>query len=461
LGPAGATGRGCEIRRPIPVAIPPSGRAWHRLAAFGNITDIDDIGLGVRGRNFAYDALHRLTQGQELASGGSPVTLQTDYSYDAVGNRLTRDAGGSLETLAYDAFSNRPDTVPAGGIVRTLGYSASGNTDSDDDGLGTVLTKLYDSTDRLNEVKQGAAAVAAYLHNAQGQRVAKTVGVAVTHYVYDLGGNLIAEADGGTGAAQAEYVWLGGMPLAYIQGGTAYFVHADHLGTPQRVTDAAAAMVWDASYRPFGEATVTGALTFNLRFPGQYKDAETGLHYNYFRDYDASLGRYIQSDPIGLRGGWNTYAYVGGNPVMRTDSIGLFAICPPGKELDEFTPGCGPGMEMWGPSGRGYPGKGKRSRESKTRATPQAPGATNPEPPTEQCENNDPWCSRLWADIEVWLRPRFEKGPLDIVDVLTCDYFCDDGTFQVHEVVMRVPHAWFTWNLDDLCPPRVQKSFFW
>jgi len=101
----------------------------------------------------------------------------------------------------------------------------------------------------------------------------------------------------------------------------------DHLGTPQMLTDRTGAIEWEASYRPFGEATVTVDESFtdayNLRFPGQYFDAETGLHYNWFRDYDAALGRYLESDPIGLAGGWNTYAYVGGNPVMRVDPRGL------------------------------------------------------------------------------------------------------------------------------------------
>ena len=159
--------------------------------------------------------------------------------------------------------------------------------------------------------------------------MAKTAGGATTHYLYDLGGNLIAEHDGATGAPQAEYAGLQGMKLAHIQGGMVYWVHGDQLDTPQRLTDAAKAVVWDASYAPFGEATVTGALTFNQRFPGQYYDAETGLHYNYFRDYDASLGRYVQSDPIGLQGGWNTYGYVSGNPVMRVDSKGLVAPAIP------------------------------------------------------------------------------------------------------------------------------------
>lgn len=103
-----------------------------------------------------------------------------------------------------------------------------------------------------------------------------------------------------------------------------YFVHNDHLGTPQKITDDTQAVVWGASYEPFGEVTeTTSVIENNIRFPGQYEDGETGLSYNYFRDYDASLGRYVESDPIGLEGGVNTYAYVSADPINRTDARGL------------------------------------------------------------------------------------------------------------------------------------------
>lgn len=103
-----------------------------------------------------------------------------------------------------------------------------------------------------------------------------------------------------------------------------YYVHTDHLGTPVVITDSTQKNVWQGNKQPFGKTDVSvNLIEFNVRFPGQYYDAESGLHYNYFRDYDPSLGRYVQSDPIGLEGGQNTYAYVDGNPVSFIDPLGL------------------------------------------------------------------------------------------------------------------------------------------
>lgn len=125
------------------------------------------------------------------------------------------------------------------------------------------------------------------------------------------------------------YVFEGEVAYAPDQEALLY-VHNDHLGTPQSMTNQAGQVVWEASYAPFGEVTVHEdpdrdgvPVMMNQRFPGQYFDGETGLYYNYFRDYDPSTGRYITSDPVGLNGGLNTYLYVDANPVRWVDPRGL------------------------------------------------------------------------------------------------------------------------------------------
>jgi RHS repeat-associated protein len=102
------------------------------------------------------------------------------------------------------------------------------------------------------------------------------------------------------------------------------YVHTDHLGAPRALTNESGAVAWKAIYDPFGKATVNSTTaTLNLRFPGQYFDAETGLHYNYFRDYDPTAGRYLESDPLGLFGGFNTFSYAGDDPMKAIDPFGL------------------------------------------------------------------------------------------------------------------------------------------
>jgi len=112
------------------------------------------------------------------------------------------------------------------------------------------------------------------------------------------------------------------------------YLFADHLGTPRLATDSNNTVVWRSAplIEPFGlappEEDPDGdglPFTLNLRFPGQYFDRESNLAYNYFRDYDPATGRYVQSDPLGLDGGPNLYAYANNAPTMFTDPSGLYA----------------------------------------------------------------------------------------------------------------------------------------
>jgi RHS repeat-associated protein len=117
-----------------------------------------------------------------------------------------------------------------------------------------------------------------------------------------------------------------------LTGTTFTWLHDDHIGTPQVATNASQAVVWKASYLPFGETIATsGTVTVNLRFPGQYYDAETGFNHNGFRDYVPVLGRYLETDPLGivstagLYSDLNPYVYAGGTPMSLTDPLGLLS----------------------------------------------------------------------------------------------------------------------------------------
>jgi len=113
-------------------------------------------------------------------------------------------------------------------------------------------------------------------------------------------------------------------PVAQVDQGNVTNLHSDHLYTPRLGTDSTQATVWQWESPAFGNAEPQlEGVVVNLRFPGQYYDSETGLHYNWNRYYDPTIGRYVTSDPIGLNGGANTYGYVGGNPLMDYDPMGL------------------------------------------------------------------------------------------------------------------------------------------
>ncbi|MCM5682967.1 hypothetical protein M8A51_25880, partial [Schlegelella sp. S2-27] len=275
-------------------------------------------------QQFGYDELGRLT---------SVVTAQGSwsFSYDANGNRTQAVLNGSPSAYTVSNTSNRLEAVGTG---RSFGHDAVGNTTTDS-GLGYTAT--YSLENRLGQLTKTGTSYT-YTHNADGQRVRKynSAGAATTVlFVYDLDGQLLGEYDR-NGNAIKEYVWMGNTPVAVFTPGatandppTVYYIHVDHLNTPRMVRNQADQRRWRWMLaEPFGSTAAEnnpdglGNFSFNLRFPGQYFDQETGLHYNWHRDYDSTIGRYIESDPIGLDGGINTYSYVSGNPLSYIDRSG-------------------------------------------------------------------------------------------------------------------------------------------
>ena len=262
---------------------------------------------------FQYDPLDRLI--------GEPSQI---LAYDGNGNRLTDGAG----PYSYTQASNRMATGPPGSVV----LDAAGNTLAY---AGKSFT--YNQAGRLVTANGNAS----YTYRHDGLRASKTVNGVTTFFHYDLDGRLIAETDA-AGATLREYVWDDAVPVAQIQAGVITYFHTDQLGTPRLGTNSAGAQVWAWDSDAFGTTQPTGSVTVNLRFPGQYFDAETGLHQNWNRTFDPARGRYLESDPIGLAGGINTFGYVEGNPLRFVDPYGLWAWGDPLPQgIVDFSAGFG------------------------------------------------------------------------------------------------------------------------
>jgi RHS repeat-associated protein len=285
---------------------------------------------GAQSQSFTYTPAHRLAS----ASGyyGS-----LSWTYDGVGNRLNETKNGVLASYTYPLGSNRLSSVATSSTMRAFTYDAAGNILTDSRAGGMAMTFQYDVEGRLSKAFQTSAPAngGTYAYDALGRLASRTVtqsvapASATTLYVYDLNDHLIAETDT-SGATLREYIWLDDLPVAVIAGVNTgspqiYYVHTDHLGRPARMTAPNTAWAWDVIYSPFGETSYiwSNPATLDLRFPGQWFQLETGLAYNWHRHYDASLGRYVQPDPIGYDGGRSLYGYVGANPLAYSDAEGL------------------------------------------------------------------------------------------------------------------------------------------
>jgi RHS repeat-associated protein len=259
----------------------------------------------------------------------SSVQNQT-YGYDAANDVLSITDGissGNSQTLTYDGLDRLVSASGSYGAF-AYGYDANGNRTSEtstavSDGLGTITAFTYNQEGRLSGAASGSQLLAQYTYDAFGRRLIRTGSTTgTTLYQYGLG-DLLEETDG-QGNAQVDYIYMGRLPVATIEpGGTVHFLHDDRLGTPVTATSGNQSIAWSTTYQPFGAiATAPSTIVQNLRLPGQESDIATGLYHNGMRDYVPSIGRYIESDPIGLFGGFNRYAYAGDSPLAFTDPTG-------------------------------------------------------------------------------------------------------------------------------------------
>ncbi len=278
---------------------------------------------------FAYDGLDRLVSAS--LTGGNNY----GYAYDLTGNRTQTTINGTAYADTVSATSNwYTNVATAAGGATAQGYDAAGHLTSDANG-----TYAYSGRGRLQSALRSGNTFS-YLYNAFEQRVYKAGPSAVittgqASYVYDEAGHLVGEYDA-TGKAVYETVYLGDLPVAALSQPaigqtTVSYVYADHLNTARvivRPSDQAIVWSWGGN-EPFGQTQANsnpnglGTFTYNPRFPGQVVDSESGWFYNWHRDYNPALGRYVESDPIGLDGGISTYGYVLGNPLSNIDLYGF------------------------------------------------------------------------------------------------------------------------------------------
>lgn len=293
------------------------------VAAIGNAA-----GASPATENYTYDPLYRLSSVTDASKAIE------SYTYNKTGDRLSKTASG-LETGAYLYTTGTHQISKIG--ANTRANDANGNTTGSVVGGGNTYGFSFNGRNRESLAQLNGATVGTYVYNAIGERISK-VAATTERYSYDESTNLVGEY----GTTNRDYIWIGNLPVAVIDNvingsvttSTVNYITADQLGTPRAVTNSAGTVIWSWAYKgnPFGEQVPTSSTGYvlNLRYPGQYFDAETATSYNLFRNYEPAIGRYQESDRIGLDGGLSTFAYVANNPMNFADRTGQNPDQPPG-----------------------------------------------------------------------------------------------------------------------------------
>jgi RHS repeat-associated protein len=257
--------------------------------------------------------------------------LNETYSYNAQSRLTETTRSADPQSFSIDSDGNRTSATRAGVMTNYPIASASNKVTSWSYMGGDIYsdgTRYYtrDEFDRLSMVTISGQVVGQYRYDALDRRVYKATGQGTTYFVYATNGQLLYEQ---SAQRSVNYVWLAGRLVGIsINHGALQSVHTDWLGRPELVTGTSSPTIaWRASNAVYDRKVTLDSLGgLNVFFPGQYYDAESNLYYNWHRYYDANSGRYVQSDPLGLKAGINTYGYSLGNPISHTDPSGLQSL---------------------------------------------------------------------------------------------------------------------------------------
>ena len=289
---------------------------------YGKMRNLSSKGTKDGDFSYGYDDLYRLKNADHTLKDNE------GFDYDPVGNRIATQVNGVAEGVQW-TYNDNDEIQTQGGF--SYAHNANGNLRQRQSTDGTQ-NFFYDVLNRLIKVTDLAGAIIAeYGYDPFDRRLWKEVAGVRSYYFYSLEG-LVGEFDS-NGVQQVSYLYYPGRiwgtdPLFQKNADGYFYYHNDHLGTPHKMTAANGAVVWSADYDAYGDASIalSSTLTSNLRFPGQYYDAETGLHYNYRRYYDPATGRYLSLDPIGTTGQNNLYTYAKANPINYIDPTGECAL---------------------------------------------------------------------------------------------------------------------------------------
>ncbi|WP_437500869.1 RHS repeat-associated core domain-containing protein [Sorangium sp. So ce1099] len=318
---------GAEIERKLPDCVV---QRWeHDVSGRPAVQEVALMAVPVLRREYTWRS------DEQIATIADQHRGVTRYDYDRRSYLVAAHRpDGTTQYRTPDPASNlyrtpdRSDRVYGrGGMLKqaegaTYVHDADGNMTEKVLPDGRTWTYHWDGAGQLREVVRPDRKVVSFAYDALGRRVRKTSDGQKNEYVWD-GNDVVHEVRPDSGITTWEFEPGTFTPVVKIEGNRRYGIITDHLGTPLAMLDESGSIAWESKLDIHG-AACTDAMHAPCpwRWPGQYEDEETGLHYNRFRYYDPSIARYISQDPIRIRGGINLFEYVT-NPITHKDPLGL------------------------------------------------------------------------------------------------------------------------------------------